>query len=143
MSPARPPSLWELCRALASAPAPTIEAVAAQVPATLSLVDENEHVRFLAGGPLKLGDGTALGGIELRVLKATNAATLLLLEVEAPCIGLTDVRRAFPSATLTDVPRGLSENEQAFWAVQSAKASLAFGFAEHRADCVASVAIGW
>ena len=81
--------------------------------------------------------------LELREPKEGSSATagpLFVIHVVQGCPRKSDVEARYSPWKLTDVPRGGSLDEQAYWTRYETWGELSFGFAERAPDCLSTVA---
>ena len=123
------------------------------------LVSELEHVEAFLGeklepngtGPFSFwhAEDIELGEVQIENVDyrrpnpeqgATSGALLILdVDVEAHCIGRTKILETLPDIVLTDIPRGRSLDEEAYWTRETDEFKLSFGFAERNPDCLKSI----
>lgn len=129
-----------------------IDALAAQLPfstqkvgRTLSttLTDTNaqgsEVFRFFEGTPVRLGDGTELARIDLRIKREGPHPGFLVLYLGGRCVPMAELRLHYAELQITGVPRGRSLDETTSHTATLAWGRLSFGFAERNPDCLAQV----
>ncbi|WP_240651252.1 MULTISPECIES: hypothetical protein [unclassified Variovorax] len=130
-----------------------IEALAAQLPfstqkvgRTLSTTLSDTHAeggdvfRFFEGTPVRLGDGTELARIDLRIKREGPHPGFLVLELGGRCVPMAEVRQHYAKLEITGVPRGRSLDEATTHTATLGWGRLSFGFTERNPDCLAQVA---
>jgi hypothetical protein len=105
------------------------------------LKSENEYFTFWTGHPIRLGDGSQLGELDLRLSKLEAKKGFLAFQVTGRCVSPAELRERYPDLELTDVPRGRSHDEETSFSVVSGGVRLGFGFKERNPDCLSSVVL--
>lgn len=114
--------------------------------ATLSfkLTKQNEYINFYSADDIKLADGTSITAIDLRLSKESDGmAPLLNFSPAGQCITLDTVKKHYPQLTLTDYPRGRSENEVTSYTAPKDMngQKVSFSFTAKKPDCLGGVSI--
>lgn len=113
-------------------------------PLSFSLTDSNEYINFYRARRLTLADSTHIDEIELRLSKAQGEmAPLMSFQPQGQCIALTEIQKHYPKLSLTDYPRGKSENEVTSYttAADANGQVITFSFRAIKPDCLSQVVI--
>lgn len=108
--------------------------------AHLQVTGETDYFRSYSAPPIKAGELSF--AIDLREPKPGSGATagaLLVLDVTGGCARKAAIEARYGDWQLTDVPRGRSPDEKAYWTRVEPWGELSFGFAESAPDCLRSV----
>ena len=113
-------------------------------PLSFKLTKQNEYINFYNADDIKLADGTSITAIDLRLSKESDGmAPLLNFSPSGQCITLDTVNKHYPQLTLTDYPRGRSENEVTSYTAPKDMngQKVSFSFTEKNPDCLGSIVI--
>ena len=114
-------------------------------PLSFRLTKQNEYINFYNADDIKLADGTNITAIELRLSKDNDGMAPLLnfSPSSGQCITLDTVKKHYPQLTLTDYPRGRSENEVTSHTARKDMngQKVSFSFTVKNPDCLGSVVI--
>lgn len=111
---------------------------------TFRLSSENEYIHFYTAEPVKLADGLLISSIELRLSKNRQGMSpLLIFSPSNQCITLTSVKEHYHDLSMTDYPRGHSENEVTSFSTPADinRQKISFSFTVKDPDCLARVVI--
>ncbi|CAM7058469.1 hypothetical protein ENASMMO064B1_20880 [Enterobacter asburiae] len=113
-------------------------------PLSFKMTRQNEYINFYNADDFKLDDGTSITEIGLRLSKDNgDMAPLLNFSPSGQCITLDTVKNHYPQLTLTDYPRGSSENEVTSYTAPKDMngQKVSFSFTVKNPDCLDSVVI--
>lgn len=114
-------------------------------PLSFKMTRQNEYINFYNADDIKLADGTNITAIELRLSKDNNGMAPLLnfSPSSGQCITLDTVKKHYPQLTLTDYPRGRSENEVTSYTARKDMngQKVSFSFTVKNPHCLGSVVI--
>ncbi|MCK6786500.1 hypothetical protein L8S61_05605 [Enterobacter roggenkampii] len=113
-------------------------------PLSFKMTRQNEYINFYNADDIKLADGTNINAIGLRLSKDNGGmAPLLNFSPSGQCITLDTVKKHYPQLTLTDYPRGRSENEVTSYTAPKDMngQKVSFSFTVKNPDCLNSVVI--
>ena len=108
------------------------------------LMKGNEYINFYNADDIQFPDGTNITAIGLRLSKDNGGmAPLLNFSPSGQCITLDTVKKHYPQLTLTDYPRGRSENEVTSYTAPKDMngQKVSFSFTVKNPDCLGSVVI--
>jgi len=111
---------------------------------TLRLSNENEYINFYTAEPVKLADGLLISAIELRLSKnRPGIPPLLVFSPSNQCITPATVKEHYHDLSMTDYPRGRSENEVTSFSTPADinGQKISFSFTVKDPDCLARVVI--
>lgn len=135
-------TIFSLLDALCRSVPLSVSVVEAVIARRLSLTGGNEYFHFYSGAGPTLGDGTVIASVELRVARDNPAHRgFLLLGLGGRCVTLDEISGRYGTPTLTDVPRGRSDDEETSYAVMQTSIRLGFGFAVRNPDCLATIVV--
>lgn len=106
----------------------------------MHLVDEDQYFRSYTA--TASSEGPVTFGLDLREPKQGSGATggaLLVVNVKGDCPPRAALEARYGPWRLTEVPRGRSPDEQAYWTHAEPWGELSFGFAEKAPDCLRTV----
>ncbi|WP_420300564.1 hypothetical protein [Enterobacter sp. BNK-8] len=114
-------------------------------PLPFKMTRQNEYINFYNADDIKLADGTNITAIELRLSKDNDGMAPLLnfSPSSGQCITLDTVKKHYPQLTLTDYPRGRSENEVTSHTARKDMngQKVSFSFTVKNPHCLGSVVI--
>lgn len=134
-------NVWQAVETLRSQATMTPASVERDLNTFLRLNTRNDYFLFYQGRGPASGDTVRIGNIDLRVRAAPPHDSFMVLNIEGTgCIRLNEVKKHFSALTLNQVPHGHSWEEETGYRSTADHWSLAFGFAEKRPECLASIA---
>ena len=105
----------------------------------LTLVDENDFVRFYEAADVALSHGVLIEKIDVRIQKQQPDPGFVSLKIAGACVPRAEVMSRYDGLAITDVPRGRSPDEQTSWSRREVWGELSFGFAESAPDCLRTI----
>ncbi|KAA8998181.1 hypothetical protein FJU30_17360 [Affinibrenneria salicis] len=114
------------------------------LPLPVTQVSENEYVNFYKGKDVTLSDSSKIMDIDLRLSKVSDGmAPFLSFSYSGHCLALNDIRKRYGELTLTDYPRGRSEDEMTSHTTPANKKGqkITFSFTEKGQNCLNKVII--
>ncbi|ENN6801861.1 hypothetical protein EKN82_09720 [Enterobacter ludwigii] len=114
------------------------------IPLHFTYMKNNAYMNLYHADDFKLLEGTSITTIDLRVSKENDGmAPLLNFSPSGQCITLQTVKKHYPQLTLTDYPRGRSENEVTSYTAPKDMngQKVSFSFTVKKPDCLSSVVI--
>ena len=133
-------NVWQAVDRLRSQTTMTPASVGRDLNTSLTLNTRNDYFLFYQGSGPATGDAVRMGNIDLRVRAAPPHDSFMVLNIEGTgCITLNEVKQHYGGLTLSQVPHGHSLEEETGYRTTSNQWSLAFGFAEKRPECLASI----
>lgn len=105
---------------------------------------ENEYIHFYKAKPFKLADGLRISDIELRLSKnRLGMRPMLVFTVLNQCITIAMVKEHYHYLSMSDYPRGHSENEVTSFSTSANinGQKISFSFMVKDPVCLASVVI--
>jgi hypothetical protein len=136
--------LEELIHKLSNAYPWTIHEVESILGIKLSNHRPHADNSFLSTRQLAYEEGLLIKEVEVRITKRvgrTGETVRLILDLadEAACFTRERIKKTYPDLSLTDVPRGRSMEEEAYFSSSQLWGRLSFGFKEKRRDCLSSI----
>ncbi len=116
-----------------------------RAPLVFKLINQNEYINFYqVREKVKLEDASTITDIELRLSKSSGGmAPFLRFSLNGRCFTLSDVKKHYHDAKLSNYPRGDSENETTSYTSFSDmdKNEIAFSFNQKTPICLSNVTI--
>ena len=137
-------SLWQFIGAMRSSLADINVATLNHAPLTFQLDSQNEYINFYRAGDVAFTASGKLTDIELRLNRDPQEKTLLWVSHwQGRCLTLNDVKQHYPVLTITDTPRGHSQNEVTSYTTPAGASgeAVTFSFSEKTPDCLSNVII--
>lgn len=114
-------------------------------PLAFKLINQNEYINFYqVREKVKLEDASTITDIELRLSKTSGGmAPFLRFSLNGKCFTLSDVKKHYHDAKLSNYPRGDSENETTGYTSFSDmdKHEITFSFNQKTPICLSNVTI--
>lgn len=133
-------NVWQAVDRLRSQTTMTPASVGHDLNTALTPNTRNDYFLFYQGSGPATADTVRIGNIDLRVRAAPPHDSFMVLNIEGTgCITLNEVKKHFSALTLNQVPHGHSWEEETGYRTTADHRSLAFGFAEKRPECLASI----
>ncbi|KAB0874885.1 hypothetical protein FZI19_16750 [Cronobacter muytjensii] len=108
----RPASLWDFITVMHSSLADISVATLKRAPLKFHLISQNEYINFYGADDVAFAAAGRATDIELRLSRDPQEKTLLWISHwQGPCLTLSEIKKHYPTLTITDTPRGHSENE--------------------------------
>jgi hypothetical protein len=116
-----------------------------RAPLAFKLINQNEYINFYqVREKVKLEDASTITDIELRLSKSSGGmAPFLRFSLNGRCFTLSDVKKHYHDAKLSNYPRGDSENETTSYTSFSDmdKNEITFSFNQKKPICLTNVTI--
>lgn len=116
-----------------------------RAPLAFKLINQNEYINFYqVREKVKLEDASTITDIELRLSKSSGGmAPFLRFSLNGRCFTLSDVKKHYHDAKLSNYPRGDSENETTSYTSFSHmdKNEITFSFNQEKPICLSNVTI--
>lgn len=116
-----------------------------RAPLAFKLINQNEYINFYqVREKVKLEDASTITDIELRLSKSSGGmAPFLRFSLNGRCFTLSDVKKHYHDAKLSNYPRGDSENETTSYTSFSDmdKNEITFSFNQKKPICLSNVTI--
>jgi hypothetical protein len=96
---------------------------------------------FFSTKRLAYEEGLLVNEVEVRIIESTGKTVRLILSLadDAACFTRKRIEQTYPDIFLTDVPRGRSMEDKAYFTTKRPWGELSFGFKEKRRDCLSSI----
>lgn len=136
--------LWQFIAEMSTSLKTLSVSTLSDAPLSFRLTKQNEYINFYIADDVKLADGTNITAIDLRLSKESGGmAPLLNFSPFGQCITLDTVKKHYPQLTLTDYPRGRSENEATSYTAPKDMngQKVSFSFTVKKTDCLGTVVI--
>ncbi|ELY6246888.1 hypothetical protein SNQ22_003280 [Cronobacter universalis] len=137
-------SLWQFIGAMRSSLADINVATLNHAPLAFQLDSQNEYINFYRAEDVVFTASGKLTDIELRLSRDPQEKTLLFISHwQGACLTLNDVKQHYPVLTITDTPRGHSENEVTSYTTPAGASgeAVTFSFSAKTPDCLNDVII--
>ncbi|WP_241866540.1 hypothetical protein [Pantoea ananatis] len=116
-----------------------------RAPLAFKLINQNEYINlYQVREKVKLEDASTITDIELRLSKSSGGmAPFLRFSLNGRCFTLSDVKKHYHDAKLSNYPRGDSENETTSYTSFSDmdKNEITFSFNQKKPICLTNVTI--
>lgn len=140
----RPASLWDFITVMRSSLADISVATLNRASLKFHLISQNEYINFYGADDVAFAAAGRATDIELRLSRDPQEKTLLWVSHwQGPCLTLSEIKKHYPTLTITDPPRGHSENEVTSYTTPAGAAgeAVAFSFTVKTPDCLSDVII--
>ncbi|EOW6647184.1 hypothetical protein ACOZ0N_004175 [Cronobacter muytjensii] len=140
----RPASLWDFITVMRSSLADIRVATLNRAPLKFHLTSQNEYINFYRAEDVAFTAAGRATDIELRLSRDPQEKKLLWVSHwQGPCLTLSEIKKHYPTLTITDTPRGHSENEVTSYTTPAGAAGVAvtFSFTAKVPDCLSDVII--
>ncbi|ELY4483299.1 hypothetical protein SMZ77_004087 [Cronobacter turicensis] len=137
-------SLWTFIAAMRSSLADINIATLNHAPLTFQLDSQNEYINFYRAEDVAFTAPGKLTDIELRLSRDPQEKTLLFISRwQGRCLTLNEIKQHYPVLTITDTPRGHSENEVTSYTTPAGASgeAVTFSFTAKAPDCLNDVII--
>ncbi|EOI3446010.1 hypothetical protein ACMSWW_004077 [Cronobacter turicensis] len=137
-------SLWTFIAAMRSSLADINIATLNHAPLTFQLDSQNEYINFYRAEDVAFTAPGKLTDIELRLSREPHEKMLLFISHwQGPCLTLNEIKQHYPVLTITDTPRGHSENEVTSYTTPAGASgeAVTFSFTAKAPDCLNDVII--
>ncbi|EOV8962278.1 hypothetical protein ACN6U0_004139 [Cronobacter turicensis] len=137
-------SLWQFIGAMRSSLADINVATLNHAPLAFQLDSQNEYINFYRAEDVVFTAAGKLTDIELRLSRDPQKKTLLFISHwQGPCLTLNEIKQHYPVLTITDTPRGHSENEVTSYTTPAGASgeAVTFSFTAKAPDCLNDVII--
>ncbi|ELY4128882.1 hypothetical protein ACU9IM_003994 [Cronobacter malonaticus] len=137
-------SLWQFIGAMRSSLADINVATLNHAPLAFQLDSQNEYINFYRAKDVVFTAAGKLTDIELRLSRDPQEKTLLFISHwQGRCLTLNDVKQHYPELTITDTPRGHSQNEVTSYTTPAGASgeAVTFSFSAKTPDCLNDVII--
>ncbi|EGT5684026.1 hypothetical protein ACI49Z_004489 [Cronobacter turicensis] len=137
-------SLWTFIAAMRSSLADINIATLNHAPLKFQLDSQNEYINFYRAEDVAFTAPGKLTDIELRLSREPHEKTLLFISHwQGPCLTLNEIKQHYPVLTITDTPRGHSENEVTSYTTPAGASgeAVTFSFTAKAPDCLNDVII--
>ncbi|EKY3200875.1 hypothetical protein RBA29_004034 [Cronobacter turicensis] len=137
-------SLWTFIAAMRSSLADIDIATLNHAPLKFQLNSHNEYINFYRAEDVAFTAPGKLTNIELRLSRDPHEKTLLFISHwQGPCLTLNEIKQHYPLLTITDTPRGHSENEVTSYTTPAGASgeAVTFSFTAKAPDCLNDVII--
>ncbi|ALB61122.1 FIG00553595: hypothetical protein [Cronobacter condimenti 1330] len=140
----RPSSLWDFITTMRSSLADARVATLNRAPLKFQLDSQNEFINFYRAEDVAFTAAGRVTDIQLRLSRDAQEKTLLFISHwQGACLTLNDVKQHHPELTITDTPRGHSENEVTSYTTPAGASgeAVTFSFSAKAPDCLNDVII--
>ncbi|EOC3070562.1 hypothetical protein ABUP50_003095 [Cronobacter malonaticus] len=137
-------SLWQFISTMRSSLADINVVTLNRAPLTFQLDSQNEYINFYRAEDVVFTAAGKLTNIELRLSRDPQEKTLLFISHwQGACLTLNDVKQHYPELTITDTPRGHSQNEVTSYTTPAGASgeAVTFSFSAKTPDCLNDVII--
>ncbi|EOZ6415171.1 hypothetical protein ACQUXI_004321 [Cronobacter turicensis] len=137
-------SLWTFIAAMRSSLADINIATLNHAPLKFQLDSQNEYINFYRAEDVAFTAPGKLTNIELRLSREPHEKMLLFISHwQGPCLTLNEIKQHYPVLTITDTPRGHSENEVTSYTTPAGASgeAVTFSFTAKAPDCLNDVII--
>lgn len=140
----RPASLWDFITVMRSSLADARVATLNRAPLKFHLTSQNEYINFYGADDVAFTAAGRATDMELRLSRDPQEKTLLWISHwQGPCLTLNEIKKHYPTLTITDTPRGHSENEVTSYTTPAGASgeAVTFSFTVKAPDCLSDVII--
>ncbi|HBI11054.1 MAG TPA: hypothetical protein DDY57_13115 [Franconibacter pulveris] len=140
----RPNSLWDFITTMRSSLADINVATLNRAPLKFQLDFQNEYINFYRADDVAFFAAGKVTDIELRLSRDPQEKTLLWVSHwQGACLTLNDIKQHYPVLTITDTPRGHSENEVTSYTTPAGASgeAVTFSFTAKAPDCLSDIII--
>ncbi|MDK1227725.1 hypothetical protein [Cronobacter turicensis] len=137
-------SLWTFIAAMRSSLADISIATLNHAPLKFQLDSQNEYINFYRAEDVAFTAPGKLTDIELRLSRDPQEKTLLFISRwQGRCLTLNEIKQHYPVLTITDTPRGHSQNEVTSYTTPAGASgeAVTFSFTAKAPDCLNDVII--
>ncbi|ELY3545923.1 hypothetical protein SMX40_004308 [Cronobacter turicensis] len=137
-------SLWTFIAEMRSSLTDITLVTLNSVPLKFQLDSQNEYFNFYRAEDVAFTASGKLTDIELRLSRDPHEKTLLFISHwQGRCLTLNEIKQHYPLLTITDTPRGHSENEVTSYTTPAGASgeAVTFSFTAKAPDCLNDVII--